>query len=341
MRETLNCGRLTSGPVPFFTTHFPMSNYTTLLFGLFWFCTTSLTAQEYGEASYYSDKFQGSLTYSEEPYDRDKLTAAHKSLAIGTRVRVTNIDNGRNVVVRINDRLPDIKGRVIDLSYAAAQKIGMISSGTAPVKIEKLGSESPVVTTPKPRPRTPTPLPKPAEVPTAVIEVPVPTQEKGEVVVTIDRKPDPAPKPKPKPAPKNPAPKPKPKSRPVITPDTPAARPTNVPAPVRKAGELLTTQNYSEYDLYKIEIRRPNKNGYGVQIASLSNYENMLRQIADLQGKGFDDILVGIERGRNDQKIYKVILRSFDNWDSANRYKQDLRKRYKIEGFVVDLREFR
>ena len=111
-----------------------MSNYTLAFLALLLFAT-GLRAQEYGEASYYSDKFQGSLTYSGEPYDRDALTAAHKSLAIGTQVSVTNIDNGRSVRVRINDRLPDVKGRVIDLSYAAAREIGMLDEATAQVKL--------------------------------------------------------------------------------------------------------------------------------------------------------------------------------------------------------------
>ena len=317
-----------------------MSIYTYLL-ALCLLFAGSAAAQEYGEASYYSDKFQGSQTYSGEPYDRDALTAAHKSLAIGTRVKVTNIENGRNVTVRINDRLPDVKGRVIDLSYAAAERIGMIGERTAQVKIEKVsgGRDTPATVEPRPRPAPvpPAPRPRPAEPEIAVIEVPIPDEPREEVVITVEKEAPPVvverkvpPKPKPKPTP------------PVRTrvPDTPT-RPADVPAPVRKPGELLTTRNYSEYDLYRIEIRRPEKNGYGVQIASLSNYENMLRQLAELQGKGFDDILVGIERGRNDQKVYKVILKSFDNWDSANRYKQDLRRKYKIEGFVVDLREFR
>ena len=317
-----------------------MSNYTNLLAGLLCcLLTVAVQAQEYGKASYYSDKFQGSLTYSGEPYDRDKLTAAHKSLAIGTRVKVTNVDNGRSVVVRINDRLPDIKGRVIDLSYAAAEDIDMIRAGVVPVKIEKLSNGStPVVATPRAVPPPPRSLPTAAETPVEKIEIPV-DDDTEEVVITIERDPEPTPAPKPRPATPKPAPKPKPTPKP--TPDTPVRRPADVPAPVRKGGELLTARNYSEYDLYQIEVRRPDKNGYGVQIASLTNYENMIRQLAELQGKGFDDILVGIERGRNDQKVYKVILRSFDNWDSANRYKQDLRRKYKIEGFVVDLREFR
>jgi rare lipoprotein A len=67
------------------------------------------------------------------------LTAAHRSLPFGTRVRVTNANNGRSVIVRINDRGPFIRGRIIDLSVAAASRLGMIGSGIAPVSLEVLG----------------------------------------------------------------------------------------------------------------------------------------------------------------------------------------------------------
>lgn len=89
-----------------------------------------------GQASYYSDAYQGELTANGERYDRNAMTAAHPSLPFGTQVRVTNLDNGREVSVRINDRGPFTSGRIIDLSYQAAKQLGMIRSGTAPVTVE-------------------------------------------------------------------------------------------------------------------------------------------------------------------------------------------------------------
>ncbi|SDL72565.1 rare lipoprotein A [Modicisalibacter muralis] len=89
-----------------------------------------------GQASYYSDAYQGEQTASGERYDRNAMTAAHPSLPFGTRVRVTNLDNGCDVSVRINDRGPYTSGRIIDLSYQAAEQLGMIRSGTAPVAVE-------------------------------------------------------------------------------------------------------------------------------------------------------------------------------------------------------------
>ena len=91
-----------------------------------------------GMASYYSNEFAGSRTASGERFDPAAMTAAHRTLAFHSRVAVTNLSNGKEVVVRINDRGPWGKGRVIDISYAAAKAIGMHHSGTARVKLELL-----------------------------------------------------------------------------------------------------------------------------------------------------------------------------------------------------------
>ncbi|HIK08474.1 MAG TPA: septal ring lytic transglycosylase RlpA family protein [Trichormus sp. M33_DOE_039] len=92
-----------------------------------------------GVASFYGSGFHGRPTATGERFNSEAMTAAHRSLPFGTKVRVTNTRNGRSVVVRINDRGPYIRGRVIDLSTGAARVLGMIGSGIAPVKIEVLG----------------------------------------------------------------------------------------------------------------------------------------------------------------------------------------------------------
>lgn len=89
-----------------------------------------------GKASFYADKFEGSPTASGEKYRHAKLTAAHKTLPFGTKVRVTNIANNQSVDVVVNDRGPYVDGRVIDLSKSAAEKLGFINQGLAEVKIE-------------------------------------------------------------------------------------------------------------------------------------------------------------------------------------------------------------
>lgn len=89
-------------------------------------------------ASWYGPGFHGNRTANGERYNQWDFTAAHRSLPFGTRVKVTNLSNGRSVVVRVNDDGPHVPGRVIDLSRGAAERIGMVSSGVAPVRLQVL-----------------------------------------------------------------------------------------------------------------------------------------------------------------------------------------------------------
>ena len=91
---------------------------------------------EVGNASFYAHRFHGRSTASGERYDETKLTAAHRTLPFGTRVRVTNLENGRSVMLRVNDRGPHRKSRVIDVSYVAAKRLGFVRDGVARVRVE-------------------------------------------------------------------------------------------------------------------------------------------------------------------------------------------------------------
>lgn len=112
---------------------------------------------ERGTASWYGTKFHGRLTSTREPYDMYQFTAAHKTLPLPSYARVTRLDNGKSVVVRINDRGPFVGNRLIDLSYAAAVKLGVHVSGTAPVEVRVLHAGDDIAADrPTPRePRTP------------------------------------------------------------------------------------------------------------------------------------------------------------------------------------------
>ncbi|MDI6402148.1 septal ring lytic transglycosylase RlpA family protein, partial [Balneolaceae bacterium ANBcel3] len=101
---------------------------------------------EQGEASWYGPGFHGRQTANGETYDQDKLTAAHRTLPFNTVVRVINLSNGKSVVVRINDRGPYARGRIIDLSREAARRIDMVDSGVAPVRLVLVRSEQPLRT---------------------------------------------------------------------------------------------------------------------------------------------------------------------------------------------------
>ena len=99
--------------------------------------------RERGVASWYGTKFHGNLTSNREPYDMYAMTAAHKSLPLPTYVRVRNLRNNKSVVVRVNDRGPFAHNRIIDLSYSAALKLGMIRDGTTLVEVEAISFDEP------------------------------------------------------------------------------------------------------------------------------------------------------------------------------------------------------
>lgn len=98
---------------------------------------------ESGLASYYADRFHRKKTASGEFYDKNAFTAAHRTLAFGTKIKVTRVDNNKSVVVKINDRGPFIKGRILDLSRAAALRLDLIKDGTAMVKYEVIEVSNP------------------------------------------------------------------------------------------------------------------------------------------------------------------------------------------------------
>jgi rare lipoprotein A len=101
-------------------------------------CSKEPTHTLQGVASWYGYPHHGRITASGRRFNMYEMTAAHRTLPLGTRLRVTNLTNGRGVTVTITDRGPFVKNRVLDLSYAAAREIGMVVPGTAPVQLEMI-----------------------------------------------------------------------------------------------------------------------------------------------------------------------------------------------------------
>lgn len=101
-----------------------------------------VSMKERGIASWYGEDFHGWMTANGEIYDMEALTAAHRTLPLGTAILVTNVENGKQVRVRINDRGPYLYGRVLDLSLAGARALDMVDSGVAAVQIEVVGDQS-------------------------------------------------------------------------------------------------------------------------------------------------------------------------------------------------------
>jgi len=116
-----------------------------LLIALFALCnvfTLTIQAQSDGKASYYSNGLHGRRMSNGERYDRNAFTCAHRTLPFGTRLKITNPRNGKSVIVRVTDRGPFVRGRVVDLSYAAARELGTLASGVAYVKVELVRKET-------------------------------------------------------------------------------------------------------------------------------------------------------------------------------------------------------
>lgn len=105
------------------------------------FADLDMGVKERGLASWYGDAFHGEATASGELFDMEALTAAHRTLPLGTVIKVTNILNGRQIRLRINDRGPYVSGRILDLSYAAAQGLEMVGTGVAAIQLEVVGMD--------------------------------------------------------------------------------------------------------------------------------------------------------------------------------------------------------
>lgn len=299
-----------------------MKNYMSIIV-LALLCTTSIFAQkdefEFGLASYYSDKYHGKPTASGELYDMNRMTAAHRTLPFGTTIKVTRLDNKKSVTVKVNDRGPFIPERVVDLSKAAARQIGMLQDGETKIKLEivKKGSaDEPVLTRSKTVKKEPT---KAYEEKTAAVQKPKPTEKKAtpaktETKATTAKKVD----------------------KTSLAKKEESKKVKEKKATTSSKARLVKGKNFQPYDLYKIDLMRPEKKGFGVQVASLTNYEGVFKQIAELQGEWFKNILLSVEKGSDDKAVYKIILGPFEDQESAASYKNALKKK-KINGFVVNL----
>lgn len=222
---------------------------------------------ETGKAKFYADSFHGRKTSFGDVYNKDDLTAAHRSLPKNTLVRVTNLKNSKSVVVRINDEGPFVDGYVTELSRKAAASIGLVQVGEGRVKLQ-------VVTREQLRPKN----------------------ESSEASKKVVEKPE---------------------------------------------AELNVLEEAKQMDvggLYKMQVLKLEPSGYGVQVATYSDYDGVLTQIAALQDNWFKGAMVFVDE-KEGKRMYKVILGPFFTKPEAESYHSSLKKKYNIEGFVVSLEE--
>lgn len=291
----------------------------------------SLIAQqeEVGIASYYSDKFHGKPTASGELYNKNAMTGAHKTLPFGTILKVTRMDNGKSVRVKITDRGPFISGRVVEISRAAAEKVGLVKAGVAEVRLDIVKELAEPAVAEKVAPK---PVAKPKPAPVEKVAPKVAEATKQAPAKAVEKKAETTAKTAEvaKAAPKT-------ETAPVTIKETPKA----VVATKETAADrmsLVRGKEYQPYGLYSIQLKKPKREGFGVQVASLGTIDGAFRKVADLQGQWFDNILMNMEKGKDGKKVYKIILGPFEDQKTATAYNKSLKKK-KMKGFVVSLKE--
>ena len=285
------------------------------LFCLSLFFTAQIQAQEFGKASYIDLAYQGGINASGEPYNGNEFTAAHKIHPFGTQLKVTRQDNNRSVIVRVNDRGPHIKGRIVDLSYAAAKTLDMIRDGVIDVKVEVIGKASATQPTASNSAANNTETANPLAAVTPRTNDVNNDNTSGNTTTA--------------------------KGGNTTTPSTQTA-PSRNTLPVTKNqtsdyNDRLLTKNYEKFGLYEIKILEVNKAGYGVQVASLSSYENAMKQLTRLQARKITNALLSIEKTTSGTEAFKVIVGPYETRDAAKKQEASLRKSLKVKGFVVDL----
>ncbi len=252
----------------------------------------SLQKDEIGKAGYYADSLHGRKTASGEKYDKYEFTCAHKTLAFGTKIRVTRLDNNKSVVVRVNDRGPFVEGYVTDISRAAAESIDLIKIGVTRVKIEIVEAASTARVAAE------------ADGNTKAL-----TNRTGTAAAGLVSKPVQYSTAEPQPAGTK------------ATPSTKGSATTKLPS-----------------ELYAMDMQQSRKEGFGVQVSTLYDAENVLPNIKRLQQDWPNKVLVSVERDEAlNKSAYRVIIGPFsDAKTAAVQQKAAAKKGYK-GCFVVDL----
>jgi rare lipoprotein A len=254
---------------------------------------------ETGVASWYGPGFHGKSTANGERYDQSERTAAHRTLQMPAVVRVTNLENGRSTVVRINDRGPFARSRIIDLSRSAADELDVVRMGTARVRIDQLPTESQAVKEVAMNGGGPPEQMAAAAQVSAGQRTPQPVASPAEAVAYAPPPPPPPPSPQPPPAPV-------PAAAPAVwTPSSPP--PESVPVSSRGGGGASVSSLVAGNALRPV-------GGFYVQTGAFSTPENAERQRDAISSYGASEISQGSAGGRD---IYRVRLGPYTTPDAA------------------------
>lgn len=256
--------------------------------------------QEFGKAGYYSDSLHGRKTASGEEYDKTAYTCAHKTYPFGTRVKITRLDNNSSVIARVNDRGPYHEGYVVDLSRAAAEDLGLIKVGVTKVKVELF-----------------------EEVET---EVPLATTETSAKTVTKTKKGTEVVKPR------------QISGVEVVKPEQRSAASKAKTEKAAAAASDEDAQNVPD-ELYKVEIRKPERKGYAVQVSSLANAANIMTEVTKLQSHWPGKILVFVDHREDEdaETMYKILLGPFNDSKTAEGHQKELKQKGFKKTFITKL----
>lgn len=259
-----------------------------------------LIGQEKGFAINYKESDASRVTSSSELYDPSKLTAAHNTIPFGTMVKVTRLDNGMSVVVRINDRGPFTPNRIVALSKAAAYTIGLKKYEKVIVQLTilpKKESTEPLVE--KPEKKTDIPFYQPGSTKTE-------TKETEDLSLRID-----------------------PVDGTRIQQNTDTEK-NMVSSPINEP---------LKPGLYQIQLNRLPEKGFAIQVGSFQNISVMWSEVSKLHNAWFKQIMVKTVKTANGLVLHKLLLGPFATREKASSYKGNLKEKYGIEGFIVPLEE--
>ncbi|MFO8022830.1 MAG: septal ring lytic transglycosylase RlpA family protein [Perlabentimonas sp.] len=254
-----------------------------------------------GKASFYADKFEGRTTASGERYSHSRNTCAHLTLPFGTLVKVTNLDNDKSLVVRVNDRGPFVPNRIIDLSRSAAETLGFIDKGIADVKIEVIDEDGRILDSPRQKQQKATQTRPKKQEQTAQRQKEQKSSPRAEKPVEKKEK------------------ERQPKGQPSSS--VTAAAPSQVA---------------SENELYELVVKSQPPSGYAVQLGSYKELVNLLRIASDISSSLNENVRVQVSNVNGD-KVYRLLVGNFDSHREADRFKEKISNTYN-GCFVVNLK---
>ncbi len=265
---------------------------------------------EYGKCGYYADMYQGKKTASGELYDKNQLTASHKSHPFGTLLRVTRIDNKKSVEVRVNDRGPFVNGYVVDLSRKAAETIGLTRDGVAKVKVEVIGTASSVSAHTEPIAPSAEKRAEPASRQAATTAKGASSASEAATRLAV---PGVAPS-DPSPATYSAAASAKPQAQPAIAPGS---------------------HKVSVSELYQIEIKTVPPRSFGIQLLVLTSTDNLFKEIKKLQNIWPQKVIVSHEK-TGVSATFKLILGPFASRKEAEAQQKAAQKKGYARTFIVE-----